>query len=347
MNRRTIITPGNFSQLKYTLLTLVLIAFSYISASAQDTESGKKKETDKTEAAKDSTKQKEKGFTDFITEEAISSEGMLTVHKVKDKYYFELPDSIFQRDIIAVTRIAKTPTGAGYGGEQANRQVVRFEKGPNKKVFLRVITFVNVAEDTTQMIHTAVSNSNMQPIIAAFDVKAVRKDTSVLIEVSGFFNKPNQAFDLPPITKQQYKIKSIADDRSYIESIRAYPINVEVRSIRTYEVNPPSLTPSKGPAVDLNAGVNAGAVTYELNTSMVLLPKEPMKRRFFDQRVGIFSNSYTVYSDESHKAEPQIFTVRWRMEPKNEQDARRQKNGEMIEPQKPIIFYIDPATPHL
>src|SRR5690606_2544568 len=228
---------------------------------AQAPKSDKETTQDSTKTEQDSTKQKEKSFRDFITDEAITSAGMFTVHKVKNKYYFELPDSIFQRDIIAVTREAKTPTGAGYGGEQANRQIVRFEKGPDKKVFLRVITYVNVAQDTSQAIHAAVTNSNMQPIIGAWEIKATRKDTSVLIDVTSFLQKPNQAFDLPPITKQRFKIKSQANDRSYIESVRAYPINVEIRAVRTYDVNPPSLNPSSGSRTqDLNAGVAAGSV---------------------------------------------------------------------------------------
>src|SRR5699024_4564707 len=145
-------------------------------------------------------------------------------------------------------------------------------------------------------------------------------------------------------TKQRYKIKSLAKDRSFIQHIHTYPINVEVRSTKTYVVNPPSPGPG-GQGVDLVSGVQAGVVTFELNTSMVLLPEIPMRRRFFDQRVGIFSNSYTVYHDDSHRAERETFTVRWRLEPKNEEDARRQQRGELIEPRKPILFYIDPATP--
>ena len=345
MNPTTLFIPALQTIGKFILSPLMFVLLVYLPASAQQPAETDQTEVDSTTTQPDSTKQKEKTFTDFITDEAISSEGMLTVHQVDEKYYFELPDSIFQRDIMAVTREAKTPTGAGYGGEQANRQVVRFEKGPNKKVLLRVVTYVNVAEDTTQAIHAAVTNSNMQPIIGAFDIKATRKDTSVLIEVTDFLQKPNQAFELPPITKQRFKIKNQANDRTFIQSVRAYPINVEIRVVRTYEVSPPSLGSNNGPAQNLNAGINAGVVTYELNTSMVLLPKEPMRRRFFDQRVGIFSNSYTVYNDEGHKADEQTFTVRWRLEPKNESDARRQQNGAAIEPRKPIIFYIDPATP--
>ncbi len=344
MNTNTGIFTTGYDLCRITLLSLIITFSSVGTTLAQEVQDTTREKP----ANQDSTKQdstKEKQFTDYITDDAHSQTGLVTVHQVKEKYYFEIPDSIFGRDIITVTRIAKTPTGAGYGGEQANRQVIRFEKGPDKKAFMRVISYINVAEDTTQMIYKAVANSNMQPIIGAFDIKATRKDTSVLIDVTNFFKKPNQVFDLPPLTKQRYKIKSLAADRSYIKSISTYPINVEVRAVRTYTVNPPSLGPSKGPSQNLHAGVQAGVVTYEINTSMVLLPKEPMRRRFFDQRVGIFSSSYTVYNDEGQQADPQTFTVRWRLEPKNNQDIRRQKNGEAIEPKKPIVFYIDPATP--
>ncbi len=311
--------------------------------SAQDEkESESKKDTTETE-------KKEKTYKDFITKDAISKEGLLGVHKVEDKYYFDLHDSIFGRDIMAITRIAKAPTGAGYGGEMANRQVVRFEKGPNKKVFVRVVNYINMSSDTTQPIHTAVTNSNEHPIAAAFDIKAVKKDTSVLIEVGDFFNGENQAFMITPFFKQRFKLQKQEKDRSYIHSINTYPINVEVRTVKTYSVQPPSINPPTGNrrprTVDLAAGVSAGVITFELNTSLILLPEKLMKRRLFDQRVGIFANSYTVFDGNDQRSERQVFTVRWNLQPKNKADENKQRNGELIEPKKPIVFYIDPATP--
>ena len=306
-------------------------------------ESKEKKEEDKDK------EKKEKTFQEIINDKAKSMEGMLTVHEVEDKYYFELPDSIFGRDIMAITRISKTPTGAGYGGEQANRQVIRFVKGPKKNVFIKVINFVNVSADTTQAIHTAVTNSNNHPIVAAFEIKATRKDTSILIDVTSFFEGANQAFAVPPFFKQRYKLQKQEKDRSYIERISAYPINVEVRTVKTFTVSPPSINPPKPGTprrtIDLAAGVSAGVLTFELNTSMILLPKVPRRPRYFDQRVGIFANSYTVFDDNQQRTERQVFTVRWPLDPKSEADARRQQQGEMIEPKKPIVFYIDPATP--
>src|SRR5699024_5983420 len=213
---------GKENLLSFRMILLFLFLVGCLSLFGQDHPENEEKEKEKKENAADSTKTKEKTFRDFIPDTARSMKGMLTVHQVKNKYFFELPDSIFGRDIMTVTRIAKTPTGAGYGGEQANRQVIRFEKGPDKKIFIRVVTFVNARPDTSHTIHAAVNNSNMHPIVAAFDIKAIRKDTSVLIEVGDFFQDPNQAFDLPPATKQRYKIKSLAKDRSFIQHIHTY-----------------------------------------------------------------------------------------------------------------------------
>ena len=303
---------------------------------------------DNKELAADSTEaEKAQIYKDIITDKANTMEGLLTVHEVEKRYYFEINDSIFGRDIMAITRMAKTPTGAGYGGEQANKQIIRFEKGPDENVFIRIVSYINVSADSVQPIYQAVQNSNVSPIAAAFDIATKKQDTSVVIEVTDFFNRPNQAFTLSPLTKQRYKLKSPEKDRSYIKSIKAFPINVEVRTVKTFSTTPPSLNQNNKPTktVDLPASRAAGVVTFEMNTSLILLPKEPMKRRFFDPRVGIFANRYTLYDEDEQRAKVETFTVRWRLEPKSLEEARKQQNGELIEPKKAIIFHIDPATP--
>ncbi|GAA4456515.1 zinc-dependent metalloprotease [Nibrella saemangeumensis] len=289
-----------------------------------------------------------KPYKDVITKNARSTKGLFTVHKVDDKYYFEIPDSLMNREFMAITRIAKAPTGAGYGGELANRQVLRWEKGPEKKLFLRVVLYQNVGSDTLQPIYQAVRNSNVEPIAAAFDLKAIRKDTSVVIDVTDFFKSENQIVSLDPQTKSRYRLAAPSADRSYIQRIGSYPINTEVRVVKTYAAAAtPALSaaPSPAPASTLPAGSAAGAVTMEINTSMILLPKVPMRKRLFDNRVGFFANGYTVYDDNSQKTERETFVVRWRLEPKSAADAERQKRGQAIEPKKPIVYYIDPATP--
>ncbi|MCB0686139.1 MAG: zinc-dependent metalloprotease [Saprospiraceae bacterium] len=335
--------------MKVVNFLFILLLISPLKMSAQ------KEDKAKTEMDSDSTKQdkkdkdKKKTYKDFVTDSTKTTIGLVTVHLTGDKYFFEIPDSIFGRDIMAITRVAKTPTGAGYGGEQANRQVIRFEKGPKKKIFMRVVNYVNISADTTQPIHTAVINSNQHPIVASFDIELTRRDTSVLIDVTNFFEDVTQALSFNPFFKQYYKLQKLEKDRTYIESIRSYPINIEVRTVQTYSVTPPSIsrsTANRSPAVDLVGGVTAGALTFELNTSMILLPKTPVRPRLFDQRIGIFANSYTVYDDDQQRSEEEVFAVRWLLEPKNEADAQKQRNGEIIEPKKPIVYYIDPATPN-
>lgn len=285
-----------------------------------------------------------KSFKEFITKKAISQKGVFTVHFQDDKFYFDIQDSLLGRELIAVTRYAKVAGGARkYGGEQVNEQTIQFQKGPNNRLFMRVVTLISKA-DSTQTIAKAVKNSYLDPIVASFEVKAYGKDsTSSIIDVTDFFKGDNLAVSLSSFEKRNFNLSGLAADRSYIETIKAYPINLEVRTVKTYNASAPMPgSPAGGSFIP--AAANAGAVTFELNTSILLLPKTPMGRRLFDSRVGYFADNFVEYSDDQQKVKNQVFAVRYRLEPKP-QDLEKYKRGELVEPIKPIIYYIDPATP--
>lgn len=289
-----------------------------------------------------------KPYKDVITAKAVSKSGLFTIHHVEDKWYFEIPDSIIGREFMAITRYSKTPGGAGiYGGEIANQQTMRWEKGPDNKLFLRTITLISVAKDSTEPIYKAVKNSYVDPIAAAFDIKALGPDsTSTVIDVTDFFKGDNQVVSLDPSTKRRFSLGGLASDRSYIEKISTYPINTEIKTVKTWSSSPMPSNPLMpgGGGRSFPAAGDAGAVTFEINTSMLLLPKTPMKRRLFDPRVGFFSDDYTVYSDDQQKVDESNFICRWRLEPKDE-DMDKYLHGELVEPKKQIVYYIDPATP--
>jgi hypothetical protein len=287
-----------------------------------------------------------KAFKEVITKNAISQKGVFTVHFQEDKYFFEIPDSLLGREFIAVTRFAKVAAGASkYGGEVANEQTLSFEKGPDQRIFMRVVTLINTA-DSTQTIAKAVKNSNLDPIVAAFDIKAYGKDSnSSVIEVTEFFKGDNQAVSLNSSSKRTFSLSGLASDRSYIVSIKTYPRNIEVKTVKTFSASAGGAGPTgvlSGPGIP--AVQIAGAVTLELNTSILLLPKVPMNRRLFDSRVGFFAANFTVYSDDQQKVDEQTFAVRYKLEPKAE-DREKYKQGILVEPAKPIVYYIDPATP--
>ncbi len=288
-----------------------------------------------------------KPYSEVITNKAISKLGLFTVHKVEEKWYFEIPDSLMNREIIAITRYSKVPGGADvYGGELANQQTIAWEKGPNNNIFLRVITTINVADSSNQ-IYKAVANSNLNPIAGVFDIKAFGKDTtSVVIDVTDFFRGDNQVVSINPMDKRAYNLSGLISDRSYIANINSYPINTEVKTVKTFNSSPSFSGFAAGPfpSTTFPAASAAGAVTLEINNSFVLLPSAPMRKRMFDPRVGYFADDYTQYGDEQQKVKNQVFVVRWRLEPKDE-DLDKWKRGELVEPKKPLIYYIDPATP--
>ena len=168
-----------------------------------------------------------------------------------------------------------------------------------------------------------------------------------MIDVTGTFESDLQTFSLDPIKKQLLNIQGFQKDRSFIQKISSFPINTEIRTVKTFATTAPQLSLNPTPKIGTNlpAALDAGVITLELNTSMILLPKKPMRKRTFDARVGYFANEYELFEEESQKSDTEVFAVRWRLEPKSEEDAKRQKNGELIEPKKPIVYYIDPATP--
>jgi hypothetical protein len=341
----------NHAMTKHFLLPALICFASLLTASAQR----KKQQTPAKTPADSATAVKPhfppptspKPYSEVITDSAVSQWGLFGVHRVHDKWYFEIPDSLLNREILVVTRVSKAPAGSRtYGGEEVNDQSIRWEKGPSDVIFLRVVTVVSVAKDSIQPIATAVRNSNLDPIAAAFDIKAYGKNRhSAVIDVTDFFKGDNQPVGLSPSFKRRYGLNGLAGDRSYISHIHTFPLNTEVRTVKTFNSSPASGGVPFGPAsASLPAAEASGAVTLELNNSFLLLPETPMRKRLFDPRVGYFASEYTVYTDDQQKVQTSTFIHRWRLEPKPE-DTIRWRNGELVEPRKPIIYYIDPATP--
>ncbi|WP_291138031.1 zinc-dependent metalloprotease [Flavobacterium sp. UBA7663] len=324
---------------------------------AQKKKKDKKKPTTEavaSDAKKPDAKKEPKPYKKVIDSTAVTQDGLIDVHKVGEKYLFEISDSLIGKEIMTITRYSKTPAGGGiFGGEEINRQVVRFEKGQNNTILLRSITYVIMTPDEDKPITKSVKNSSADPIIGIYDILAYKKDKSgkeniaSVIDMAPAFDSDLQTFSLNSINKQMLSIQAFQKDKSFIQFIKSFPINTEIRTTKTFTTVAPQIsrTPTPKIGVDLPAGLDAGVVTMELNTSFILLPDNPMRKRSFDKRVGYFANGYDVFEEDSQKADTDIFAVRWRLEPKNAEDAEKQKRGELIEPKKPIIYYLDPATP--
>ncbi len=274
-----------------------------------------------------------KPYVEVITEEAESDEGLFTVHRVDETYFFEIPESLYDVDMLLITRIGRVPAGLGgtiVSGAKVSEQVLRWERRGDR-ILLRKVSFNQVAEDTLPIFESVVRN-NFAPIVEAFDIEAIGPDgDTVVIDVTDFYSGDTPALSgLSAAQRKTYEVRSLDADRSFINYARSYPLNVDVRHTLTFS--------AAAPPTD----VRAATISMEMHQSMVLLPEDPMMPRRRDDRVGYSSISQVNFGLDELKAAEQTFIRRWRLEPS---DPEAYARGELVDPVKPIVYYVDPATP--
>jgi hypothetical protein len=261
---------------------------------------------------------------------ATSEEGLFTVYTLDERIIFEIPDQMLGRDMAVMSRYAKAQEGlaARGGGDRMTGNMVVYWERRGQRIVLRSQTYSNTASPGTPLA-LAVANSNFAPVIASFPIAMGRPGSSV-IDVTELYLGDHPAFSFPRQQRSDLGIKSFDQQRSWLEWVRAFPENIEVRAVRSYDAeNPPS-------------NPRAGTVSFEINHSMILLPAEPMMPRLADERVTYITTTQTDYSRDFQGVRPYQYLRRYRLEPK---DMEAFKRGELVEPKKPIVWYIDPATP--
>tara|TARA_Y100000816_G_scaffold51307_1_gene32820 strand:- start:4152 stop:6383 length:2232 start_codon:yes stop_codon:yes gene_type:complete len=259
------------------------------------------------------------------------SKGVINSYTNNNKLLFEIPNEILGKEILVVTRLAQVPSGYSpyiNAGSKTSEQVISFYK-KNNRIDIRQLSYNNIADPDDPIIQSVVEN-NFSPILASFEVRNSDK-SSFLIDVSDFFLKDSPGFNIiNSRVKDQYKIGGVDRKRSSIDSSRSFPENIEVLATLTFNTNkPPRINRTK-------------TFSFQVNHSFILLPSEKMKVRHFDHRVGWFTVNKIDYSSSALKSDSFKLIRRWRLEPKDEEAYLR---GELVEPKKKIIYYLDPATP--
>lgn len=290
--------------------------------------------TPKASAPKPSSKKGDmKAFSDVITDKAISDEGVFTVHKVDDKYYFEIPMEILDREMLLVSRVAGTTQNLSFGGagqKARSQQVIRWQQ-KEKQVLLRHVSYSSVA-DADDPVYNSVKNNNFEPVVETFKIEAMSDDSSsIVIDASGLYTSDIPLLSgLSSFQRRNFQVRRLDGSRTFIERMASYPENLEVRHVLTYDAaSPPD-------------DATTGTISLEMNQSMILLPEEPHTPRNHDMRVGYFSISQYDYSSEKHRADQNRYITRWKLVPSDKQAYLR---GELVEPEEPIVYYLDPATP--
>ncbi len=293
-----------------------------------------KKEAPAAEAKKPKAKKdKMKKYDEVITKEAVTDSGLIITHQVDKDFYFELPKNLLEKEMLIVTRISGFVKNLNFGGagtKSRPQQVIRWQE-KDKRIMLRSVSYNSVA-DFEDPIYNSVRNNNFEPVIAVFDVETYSPDSSnVVIKVNKLFETDVEMIGaMSQFQRKNFGIRGLSKDKSFINNIKSFPENVEVRHVLTY-------TGSKLP----DNGVT-GTMSVELNQSIIMLPESPWYKRKYDDRVGYFSVRQTDYSSDAQRADTKRYITRWRLEPS---DWDAYERGELVEPVKPIVYYIDPATP--
>ncbi|MBO6795342.1 MAG: zinc-dependent metalloprotease [Balneolaceae bacterium] len=274
-----------------------------------------------------------KKFSEIVTDKAETDEGVFNVHKVDDKYYYEIPNDLLDREMLLVTRVSGSTENFSFGGagqKARAQQVIRWQK-KEKSIKLRHVSYSSVANEEDP-IYKSVVNNNFEPVVYSFDIEAEATDsTGLLIDVTKLFTS-----DVPLLggmsdrQRRSFQVRRLDGNRSFIERMASYPENLEVRHVLTYDAgNPP-------------ADAVTGTISLEVNQSMILLPEEPVVPRNWDRRVGYFSVAQYDYSSDEHRSAQERYITRYNLVPK---DKAAYLRGELVEPENPIIYYLDPATP--
>jgi hypothetical protein len=271
-------------------------------------------------------------YAQVVPASATSREGLFTVHQVEDRWLWEIPEAMLGRDMILITRITRTASGISFGGHRQTTEMVRFERRGNQ-ILLRHVSFDNTA-DPELPIYQAVRNSNFEPILASWSVETEGPGTggqgTVVVNVTDFFTSDATIIGLTRARRTQYGVQRLDGSRTFIESMRSFPENLEVRRVVTYDARTP---PSNAAGESLSV---------EFGHSLMVLPEEPMVPRYWDERVGYFSTQLNDFGADAQRLVQRRYIQRFRMIPS---DTAAYLRGELVDPVNPIVFYIDPATP--
>lgn len=274
---------------------------------------------------------KPKKDLESILKELPKSKGLITTYFEDDKLYFKFPEEVLERDLLMVTRLKQLPANySAYrnAGSKTSEQMIHFVKVGKSIDLVQVLT-TNVA-DEEDPISLSVAQNNLNPILASFPIKS-KDGKDIVIEVSSFFNADSPSFNIiPDRLKSEYKIGKVDSKRSRINSVKSFPENTEITHTLTFPTsNPPR-------------GNSTNTFTFQVNHSIIALPEEKMQVRYEDSRVGWFGLRKYNYSSDALKSDEVRLIRRWKLEPK---DEKAYAKGELTEPKKPIVYYLDPATP--
>lgn len=271
-----------------------------------------------------------------ITKDGTIVKGLFTTitNKKEGKLYFELSDSAFLHTYLLANRVAATSNTQDYvAGQMATQPLIIRFSHDEQKVYMHEVQDGNVV-DPDDPIAAAFEKNFRDPVLKGFKIVA-RNNGNIVIDMTSFFAGNEKC--ISPI-KQDNPLSKLLGGKSSLKGtfvaeasnlmeVKTFKNNIEVESLLSFSLSllnqPYSVT---------------------MHRSLFVLPDTPMPMRRQDNRVGYFYLDRNIYSSEKDRIESRTYIHRWRLEPR-EEDKARYFAGELVEPLKPIVFYVDTAFP--
>ena len=322
------------------LCVLLLAAGLLIAPASGAAASKSKKKKSKTEEV---AKPKVDKYTKmFVNDKScLTAKGpFLTLHKLKGKLYVEVPLKTIGREMLIASTISEaSDTNLGTIGYKPTDPIhVKFTR-IDTTIYLSQAVVPPVHDTNDPHMSKAIGRSTLPPIMHSYPLVCYNRDSSAMvIEMTKFFSGDNEL--LAPIKSTKGGVVNITgkfkSEGSVIDQIKSFEDNVTVKSYLSYSVTADLL--------GLMVIKKDEPMTVKVTRTILLLPEEAMRPRLADSRIGIFLTDMSRINGKKDKIEDFSVINRWNIQPK---DLEAWKRGELVEPVKPIVFYLDDAFPAL
>ncbi len=298
----------------------------------------------KKETTKETKKATETAYDKlFRGKKYTTAEGLMKIHNMQGKIWVEFPVALLDRDMALTSSIRTiSDNGEGVVGQFAGRPMhLRFTR-QDSLLQARFLLF-NIPVNTGKEVkaNQALVESNLPGIFKSFKIKAYTPDsTAIVVDMTdlflehSYYTNPFAGYAGNSFFGFVARTHKFQGDRSSVSGIKAYDDNVVVMCNMGYDVD----------HLVFGAFLMKKDVPVSVNVDKMLslLPEEPMRPRMADSRIGVAYTGKTDYTGGSEGFKPMYYTKRWRIEPS---DEIKYRNGELVEPKKPIVFYIDTLMP--
>lgn len=272
----------------------------------------------------------------FKNKKGKSAKGMFTVHKVAGKIYFEIPASLLEREMLFGSTVSEINDNSdALVGEKPIKPLhVQFARKDSLVLLQKFTARSTVIDQGYEKIASAVRLNKIPVTFATFPIKAIAPDSSLVIDVSPLFLTDIK--ELRPIESMSGLINrslSFKKELAYLDDIKAFEDNVSVKSVLTYT--------SDLKVLGTLTLYKDKPTTAKMTRTFLLLPEKPMRPRIADSRIGVFFAGVEHFSNED-QVKALYYANRWNLQPS---DTAAYRRGELVEPVKPIVFYVDNAFP--